>query len=266
METISYRTIIQEELEFRIRTNSSYSLRAFARDIGINPSQLSDVLKGKIGISSKKAIIIAQKLGLNQREVTLFKSLVEMEHGRTQKIIEDAKKYIETISFGENFKSLTLDGFKVISEWHYFAILSTMELNDFDGTTIYISSKLKLPHSLVEESIIRLLKMDIIDLKDGKFMPTGVMLTTTHDIQSSALKKFHKGHIAKSVAAIDEVSVELRDITSMTMAIDVEKMKEAKEMLKNFRREFCRVMENGKKNQVYNLNIQFIPLTFIGSI
>lgn len=261
MTTMSYRTIIKEELDFRIRTNPNYSLRAFARDIQINPSQLSDLIRGKIGISSKKALIVAERLGLNQKEALLFKSLVEVEHGRTPAIIENAKKYIQTNSFGENFKALSLDGFKVISEWHYFAILSTMELDDFDGTADYIAKKLNLPLKEVEGSIIRLVKMDIIDFKDGKFVLTGVMLTTTHDIQSSALKKFHKGHIAKSVAALDEVAVDLRDITSMTMAIDLGKMKEAKEMIKTFRREFCRVMESGKKNQVYNLNIQFIPLT-----
>ncbi len=261
METMSYRTIIQEELDFKMKSNPNYSLRAFARDLSINPSQLSDVLRGKIGISSKKALDIASKIGLNQRESLLFKAMVELEHGRTEKIIEDARKFIATNTFSENFKGLTLDGFKIISDWHYFAILSTMELDNFDGTTGFIAHKLNLPIALVDESIKRLLKMDLIDLKDGKFYATGVMLTTTHDIQSSALKKFHKGHMAKAVSALDEIAVEFRDITSMTMVIDIDKIKEAKEMIKNFRRQFCQVMESGKKNQVYNLNIQFIPLT-----
>jgi uncharacterized protein (TIGR02147 family) len=261
METMSYRTIMREELDFRIKSNPNYSLRAFARDLSINPSQLSDVLKGKIGVSSKKALDIAAKIGLNQKESLLFKAMVEVEHGRTDKIIEEAKKIIAANSFSEKFNGLTLDGFKIISDWHYFAILSTMELDQFDGTTQFLANKLNLPISTIDESIKRLLKMDLVDLKDGKFYPTGIMLTTTHDIQSSALKKFHKSHIAKSVTAIDEIAVELRDITSMTMAIDLDKMKEAKEMIKNFRRQFCQVMESGKKNQVYNLNIQFIPLT-----
>lgn len=97
METMSYRTIIQEELNFRIRTNSSYSLRAFARDIGINPSQLSDVLKNKIGISSKKALIVANKLGLNQREAILFKSLVEVEMVGPLKLSKMPKSILKPI-------------------------------------------------------------------------------------------------------------------------------------------------------------------------
>lgn len=264
METLSYRKIMRDELDFRVKTNPHYSLRAFARDIGINPSQLSDILREKIGMSSKKALSVAEKLGLKPQEVNLFKSLVEVEHGRTPQIIENAKKFIATNAFSDSFKGISLDGFKVISEWHYFVILSVMELDHFDGTTQFIAERLKLPHDLVEESVIRLLKLDMVNLKDGKFYPTGEMYSTTHDIKSSALKKFHKGHLAKSVEALDEVAVELRDITTMTMTMDIERMKEAKDLIKNFRREFCRLMENGKKNQVYNLNIQFIPLTDVG--
>lgn len=260
---MSYRHIIQEELGFRIKSNPSYSLRAFARDLSINPSQLSEILKGKTGLSSKKALEIASQIGLNEREAKIFQALVEIEHGRTQKIVEQAKKFLEENSYSENFQSLSIDGFKIISEWHYFAILSAMELDNFDGTTSYIAKELNLPISLVDESIKRLLKMDIIDLKEGKFYPTGVMLTTTHDIQSSALRKFHKGHIAKSLSALDEVAVELRDITSMTMAIDIDRLPEAKEMIKNFRRSLCQKLESGKKNHVYNINIQLIPLSYL---
>ncbi|MCO4755645.1 MAG: TIGR02147 family protein, partial [Bacteriovoracaceae bacterium] len=74
------------------------------------------------------------------------------------------------------------------------------------------------------------------------------------------LKRFHKQHIGKSLNAIDNVPVELRDITTMTMAIDIEKLPDAKELIKKFRRDLCNFLENDKKNNVYNLNIQLIPL------
>ncbi len=260
MENMTYRTIIQEELNFRVKENSSYSLRAFSRDLGISPSQLSEVLKGKIGLSGKKAIQIASKIGLTNNEIELFKSMVEIEHGRSEKIIENAKKVLASKKFSSNFKGLSLDGFKLISDWEHFAILSTMELDDYDGSSAYIAKKLNLNISSVEECIKRLLKLDIIDLRDGKFIPTGEMFTTTHDIQSSALKKFHKQHLHKSVESIDSIPVEKRDITTMTMAIDESKLPEAKELIRNFRRDLCQFLEKDKKNNVYNLNIQLIPL------
>lgn len=265
MEKMTYRSILKEELDFRMNENSSYSLRAYARDLEISPSQLSEILKGKSGLSSKKSILIAHKIGMSKEESLLFKALVEVEHGRSERIVNLAKEFIKNYNHSDSFKSLSLDGFKLISEWYYFGILSTMELDSYDGTSIFISNHLNLEISLVEDCIKRLLKLDIIDLKNGKFLPTGEMFTTTHNIQSSGLKKFHKGHISKSLKAIDDVPVELRDITSMTMAIDKEKISDAKIIIKKFRRELCEFLESDRKTDVYNLNIQFIPLAEKGN-
>jgi uncharacterized protein (TIGR02147 family) len=260
MENVTYKTILEEELSFRIKENSSYSLRAFARDIGISPSQLSDVLKSKTGLSSKKALSIANNLSFSSKECEMFKALVEVEHGRSSKIIEEAKKIIEAIKYDSDFKGLSFDGFKLISDWEYFAILSTMELDDYDGSVQFISQTLGLELSSVEECIKRLLKLDLIDLQGGKFIATGEMFGTSNDIESSALKRFHKQHLKKSLNAIDNVPVELRDITTMTMAIDINKIQDAKKLITKFRRELSQFLEADSKTDVYNINIQLIPL------
>jgi len=261
METSSYRTIMLDEYQYRERQNPSYSLRAFARDLDISPSQLSDVVKGKTGLSSKKAIDVAKRLGLNDKEVQCFKALVEVEHGRSEQIVSAAKAFLEVNSYEENFSALSTDAFQVISDCNHFAILSAMELDGYDGTVPFIATKLNLSIAETEDAIKRLLKEDYIDLKDGKFILKGLSLKTTNGVPSTALRKFHKQHIQKSLQAVDDVPLDLRDITTMTMAIDISKIPAAKEMIKNFRRELCRFMEDGPKNEVYNINIQLIPLS-----
>lgn len=257
---MTYRNILEDEFEHRLKINAAYSLRAFARDLGLVPSQLSEILAFKIGISSKKALAVAANLGLNERESNLFKALVEIEHGRSQNIVENARKYIKSINYDSNFKGLSIDGFKFISDWEHFAILSAMELDDYDGSIAFIVGHLKLDTSTIEACIKRLLKLDMVDIKNGQFILSGEMYSTTHDIQSTALKRFHKQHILKSLNAVDRVSVDERDITCMTMAIDKNKIKAAKAMIKKFRRDMCQFLESGKKTDVYNLNIQLIPL------
>jgi hypothetical protein len=42
-----YRAFLKSELEERMEKNSSYSLRAFARDLTVSPQMLSLVLNGK---------------------------------------------------------------------------------------------------------------------------------------------------------------------------------------------------------------------------
>ena len=258
---MDFRSVLSEELGFRRNENPSYSMRAFARDMGVNPSQMSEVLSGKTGLSSKKAIEIAKNLGLTTNEAKTFKAMVEVEHGRSPQIIENAKRILEENKHSGNFKNLSMEGFKFISDWIYFPILSTMELDEYDGSIDFITKRMGLKKEEIENAIKTLLKLDIIDLKDSKFILSGEMFTTTHDIGSQALKKFHKQHLRKAMEALDQVSVEDRDITTMTMAIDKKKLPEAKELIRNFRRSLCKLLEKDEKNEVYNLNIQLIPYT-----
>lgn len=260
MENIGYRDIIKHEFEFRKKTNRAYSLRAYARDLQINPGQLSEILKSRAGLSSEKALSVAKDLGLSEKEALFFQALVNFEHGRSEQIKEKAKSYIETHTYSEGFEQLTLEGFKLISDWTHYGVLSTMEHDAYDGTIDYLEEALGVGYVQIEGCIKNLLKLELIDFDRGKLVLTQKNLKTTNDIASLALKKFHKQHLVKAIKSIDSVDVSLRDVTSMTMAIDKDRLPEAKQMIAKFRREFCRIMEDGKKNETYNLNIQLVPL------
>ena len=57
-----FREVLKQVLQKRAGNNPSYSQRAFARDLGISPSTLSEVLKGRYGLSEKKSREIALNL------------------------------------------------------------------------------------------------------------------------------------------------------------------------------------------------------------
>ena len=261
MHNTDYVHILNEEFEIRRSSNPSYSLRAFARDIDIRPSQLSSILNSKAGLGSAKASDIAKNLGFSETETKVFLALVDLKHAKSKKISDAAKKILEETTYSGEFKNLSVDGFKFISDWIYFAILSTMELDDYNGKPSFIATSLGLEISQVEEALKVMLKLDIVDYRDSKFIITGEMFTTTHDLASRPLRKFHKQNLHKSMDALDDVPVELRDITTMTMAIDKEKLPEAKKRIRDFRRSLCKFLEGGAKNEVYNINIQLIPLS-----
>jgi len=86
-------------------------------------------------------------------------------------------------------------------------------------------------------------------------------ITTTSDIPSGALRKSHRKTLEHCIAAINDIEVELRDISAMTVVMDPSRMLEAKQMLKEFRRRFSTIMESGAKKEVYSLSIQLIPQT-----
>src|SRR5690348_3475297 len=76
----SYRTLLKNELEQRVTRNSSYSLRAFARDMNLSPQMLSLVLSGKKNISQEIAGNMIEGLELNPEEASHFLDLVILEN------------------------------------------------------------------------------------------------------------------------------------------------------------------------------------------
>ena len=79
-----FRQILEREFAFRRTRNSSYSLRAYARDLGFAPSSLSEILHGRIGMSSQSATRVSAALRLTTEETAEFVDSVQMTHARSE--------------------------------------------------------------------------------------------------------------------------------------------------------------------------------------
>lgn len=262
METeIDYLHILKEEYQTRSLNHRNYSMRAFARDLEMSPAMLSEVLRGNRRLSPKKAEVIAKKLRYSIEETSLFVALVKAKYKKSEKANKEGCSYLEKIKELQETKSLSLNVFKVVSDWFYFAILCVMELDTYNGDIQYICNYLKLKPEEVKSAIATMEELDLVEVDEfGHYQCKLTDITTSQDIRNLALRKFHKQFIRKAIHSIDEVEVDKRDITSMTMSIDAEKIPEAKKRIASFRRELCKYLESGKKNEVYNINIQFFPL------
>ncbi len=73
-EHSEYRSFLKAELGDRIAKNSRYSLSAFAKQLGMAKSMLSEVLKGKKSLSIEAAGRVAAQLRLPEREGEYFES------------------------------------------------------------------------------------------------------------------------------------------------------------------------------------------------
>src|SRR4051812_6132435 len=96
-----FRDLLKREFETRFRRNASYSLRAYARDLGLQPARLSLILSGKKGLSRASATEIARRLGLSAREGALFVGQVESRHSRSR-----SGKHLATQRLREHLESI----------------------------------------------------------------------------------------------------------------------------------------------------------------
>src|SRR5262249_27217844 len=104
-------------------------------------------------------------------------------------------------------------------------------------------------------------RLELIETDGTGWISTGRHLETPTDVVSSALKRAHRHDLRRSIDALDDVPIDERDITSMTMAIDLRRLPEAKKKIRAFRKELAALLEGGEASEVYNLNIQLIPIS-----
>jgi uncharacterized protein (TIGR02147 family) len=255
----NYRQILREELESRCEQNSRYSLRAFARDLGITSSRLSEVLGGRYGLSREAAQKIAKQLGWNEIEISIFCDLVEAEHARAKKKKAEAKSRLASNT--REYQQLTLDSFQVISDWYHFAILELTMVIDFDSDPKWIARRLGISDHVAVAAIDRLKRLDLLTEEKGVLHATDGFTASPSGVPSDALKKFHRQLLEKALSSIYLQNVDERDLSHMIMAIDHNQVSEAKEEIKKFRRRFDdRFGKAAKKDDVYCLGVTFFRL------
>ena len=260
---LDYRQIIRNEYEHRRERNPLYSMRSFARDLNLSPSRLSEVLNNKGDLSSQSILEVGARLGIPREEVLALKATLDLKKSTSPELRQAAQAYLDNYTYKNRFLQLTDDTFKILADWYHFAILSAMEMNFYDGSLAFLTRVMRLETDVVQAALDRMLEHGMVKLNEGKYYPTGEIFSTTNDIESRALKQSHKQTMDQVKACLDEVPVELRDITSATICIDIDKIPEAKKMIKEFRRNLSRFLESGKKSAVYNINIQLHPVSEI---
>lgn len=231
----------------RCRKNSSYSLRAFARSLGLDSSTVSAILKGKRPLTIKMARKIVE--GLNITNPVEAQALI---------MATFATPETETVP---NYTEMAMESAEAISSWQHFAILALLELKDFKGQERQIAERLNIPFGIVSECLARLEKLGLIERKKNIWQLTGKNMSTPAQIPSAALREGHRQFILKSLHSLENDPIDTREVSGITMAVSKKRLAEARVMIQEFRRRLSTYMEDGPRDAVYRLNVQLFPLS-----
>jgi len=263
-----YRSILKKRLEERCRANPRYSLRAFARDLKISPSRLSEILRGKQGLSKQYSEQIAHRLGLNESESHLFTSMVTLTDARSKKERTLAQTLLTQLEESElQVNAIREDTFRIIEDWYHYAIIELVQMPSFKNSAVWISRKLGITLYEVDAALARLKRVGLLEEVEGKLVATQRGYTTTDEIPSESIRKFNLQILEKASNAITTQTIHEREIGTLTIGIDERDLPEYKQLIKNFRRSvnqiaMARAQSAGSKvKQVYCLAVQFFRLT-----
>ena len=260
-----FRSVIQEELARRCAKNARYSLRAFARALGFESVVISQILSGKRVPSPRTAKRIVQGLGLSpEQEHDFFASLAELQRSRgLRKLSPIFRKLQAQESAGRSQpQDLSIDMFRVISEWYHIAILDLTFVQGFRSEPAWIASRLGIATIEAKLAVDRLLKLGLLEERDGRWTKTNERLTTADKhLTTPGLRKYQKQILGKAIESLENDPIEIRCMTGMTMSADPKNLALAKKLIEECSRQISQLMQTGEPTSVYQLQISLYPLT-----
>lgn len=246
-----YQVLLSDIIEERKKKNPSYSLRSLASFLGINSATLSSIIKGSRALSQEKALEIAQKLNFDNTTKRLF------TWGTIKK--EDKPETLEEYILDREI--ISEDKKNIIIEWQHLAILQLFKCSDFKSDTSWIAQRLGINEDLVLDSLKILTQEGLIQENDqNQWIRTSLPITTASKTKSENIRNAHRERLKLAMEKIS-LPIELRNYSFSNIAIDIESVEEFKNLTRKYLKEIEHLAAKSKKNEVYQLSLQFFPLT-----
>jgi uncharacterized protein (TIGR02147 family) len=239
MMTPQYLSILAAEFRRRKASNPRYSLHALSRDSGISATRLSQILRGRQGLSVASARQIADRLKLTAKQAQGFVLSVKVHHSRSRVKRESAEKEATELRAEERgVETLSAAELESLSSWAYFAVLEAFHIRWLPKTVDGFSQFFGLDASSTARLLDLLAHQGRIIKRGTTYKLRLARLGTTQDVPSPSLRNFSKQMLERAIDSLESQRVDERDISTLTFALPKKLIPEAKKKLIAFRREF----------------------------
>jgi uncharacterized protein (TIGR02147 family) len=260
-----YRLFLLNSFEHEKSTKSGWSMGRWAKRLGFaNTAVLANILKGHRAPGKKATESLTRDFRFDENEQNYFEKLIEIEKAKNKPsllplLVEDLVKNHPT----KNVEIIDLENFRAISKPHYYMLREMIRLKNFRNNPEWIKEASSMPLSVTEitNALKELSQLGLIK-EDGEQAQSIVKdVKTRSDIADEGLKRFHESSLELARKAIRKIPPEEREITSLTLSFQDQDMPEAKKAIREFVATFNNRFDKDNGDNVFQMNIQFIPLT-----
>jgi len=238
--TAAFSLFLQREFHRRSNANQQYSKRAFAKDLNVSKSCLHDLLAGKAKASRKTIRVICESLHLNKEDHDRF--------------VEDPISLDSVINH---------DYLKVF-HWYYFAILNLIETKDSNLSSTWFAERLGIGEAVVKDAIKDLIEFKFITKSKKKYIRLEESVKTQMDVPSIFIKSLHAENLKRAEESLFKDSVEDREMTSLTFAVDRSQFLKIKKENQKHRERIAKIVRGkAESDEVYTFAMQLFPQTII---
>jgi len=247
-------SLLRERLRAAKSRNSRFSLRAYAKRLGVDHSTLSQVLRGRRGLSKRDLETAGKRLGLSEQIIR------EYAHGaKRPEVHKAAQKHMRSYQ-------LDLDTFQLLSAWHHYAILELVHIHGFKADSRWIASTLGIPVEEVNVALQRLLRLGLLEMtgRDRWIDKSGDAEFHSASLDEAAANELDREIHELAIAATKRTRGEYRAQRQVVLACDSKNLPRVRRMADRFIAEVrSMAAESKRKDDVYQLEISFFPVTML---
>ena len=158
---------------------------------------------------------------------------------------------------------LSGDTVSLIAEWYHFAILELTRLQEFRTDSRWIARVLDISVDEVNMALQRLIRLDLLEMTSPEQWvdKSGDASVGIDTLPGAALERLQRHARDRSVAAVRDVPVTLREHTSITMAVSSKALPRAFELAARFRQQLVDLLQDDPADDVYQIEIAMFPVT-----
>ncbi len=257
--------ILTRALKRKQKAFSGYSRRALARDLGVSSAFVTKILTGVRNLPAERIKRMARLLDMDLSEQENLVQSIIVHTIKSPELRAIARK-----SSGHLNSQMDIYGrcdrtqFGVLREWYNIAILDMVTCKNFDPDTSKIASKLGIHIRQAQESLDGLSKAGLIErigdtyrkVEGETFFPATKSLPEIRNFQKQMIQK-----ALVTLSSAEQSEYERRLITGFTIAANREHLETIKKMIFDFLSLASTTLSQGDCEEVYQLNVQFFPLT-----
>lgn len=257
---------IRDKLEEKKQKNRSFSLRSWARQLGMKShGPLHAIINGQRGIPKKFVPLFIQHLGLDRKESNFFEALVDFQRAKRPEEKEFYQKRLETLSPKELRKVEDFEGYKYLSDPLHIILAELTELKGFRPDAGWIKQRLLMKPGMkdIEEVIQRLILLGILKQEGSALKKQVKHIYTKKEMMNQGIQLYHKEMIKLSNAMLEQQDVSEREYNGVSFNIKLKDMPKIKESIREFVDQLIQNYEapSGEGEETYHLNVHLFRLS-----
>jgi uncharacterized protein (TIGR02147 family) len=262
---LDYRSFLRDYyLDRKERRGLSY--RGFSKRAGLrSPNYLKLVVDGQRNLTPEMAERFGAACGLSKDGIAYFKDLVAFNQARNSR--ERNARYARLTGHRQyrNEHRLETAHAAYHATWYIPAVRELAARRDFRDDPDWIAQALVPPvtRSQAEKAVETLLALGLLARGKGSTLSQGEPIVSTGpEFHALHIANYHRAMMQQASESIDRVPSADRDISSLTLCLGEDGLRNLKTRLQRFRRELLELSSlEDDPSQVVQLNLQLFPLS-----